>query len=256
MPYDRSGYDFYSTMGATMGNLAGGGNAILLLLTVMAIGGAAIIAFLAHRRHNPGVMRTFTGVAAIIALAYGGGVIAASAASTEQTLLPGDIKWFCGFYLDCHLGMSVERVERVAALSSATGTIKPAGSFHVLTLRLHNNAKNPNIDMLLYRPDARIIDALGNEYTRSSAGEAALDRSERPGAIGAETKVTHTPVDATIVFDLPANIQQPRLQVSEGWIVDRIIELGLINDENSIFHKRSVFSIDGSPGRTASSTNE
>ncbi len=239
-----------------MGNLVGGGNAILFLLTAMAIGGAAIIAFLAHRRHNPAVMRAFAGGAAIIALVYGGGVLVASAASTEQTLVPGDVKWFCGFYLDCHLGISVKRAERVAELPSAAGTIKPAGSFHVLTLRLHNNAKNPNIDMLLYRPDARIIDALGNEYTRSTAGEAALEGGDRPGALGAETKVTHTPVDATIVFDLPANIQQPRLQVSEGWIVDRIIELGLINDENSIFHKRSVFSIDGSRGRTASSTNE
>lgn len=239
-----------------MGKLVGGGNAILLLLTLMAIGGAAIIAFLAYRRHNPNVMRTFAGGAAIIALAYGGGVIAASAASNEQIVEPGDTKWFCGFYLDCHLGMSVERSEKLAALPTASGTVKPAGSFQVLTLRLHNSAKNPNIDMLLYRPDARIIDALGNEYTRSAAGEAALVGSTRPAAIGAETKVTHTPVDATIVFDLPANIQQPRLQVSEGWIVDRIIELGLINDENSIFHKRSFFALDGTLGRTASSINE
>ena len=68
--------------------------------------------------------------------------------------------------------------------------------------------------------------------------------------------MTHTPIDATIVFDLPANIQQPRLQISEGWIVDRILELGLINDENSIFHKRSFFALDGTLGRTASSPNE
>ena len=239
-----------------MGNLVGGGNAILLLLTLMAVGGAAIIAVLAYRKKNPGVMRTFAGGAAIIALAYSGGVIAFSAASNEQILEPGDIKWFCGFYLDCHLGVSVERTEKLAALPTPSGSLKPAGSFHVLTLRLHNNAKNPNIDMLLYRPKARIIDALGNEYTRSTAGEAALAGGPRPAPLGAETKVTHTPVDATIVFDLPANIQQPRLQVSEGWIVDRIIELGLINDENSIFHRRSFFSLDGTLERTASSNNE
>ena len=239
-----------------MGRLVGGGNAILLLLTMMAIGGAAIIAFLAYRRNNLGVMRTFAGGAAIIALAYFGGVMAASAASNEQILEPGDIEWFCGFYLDCHLGISVERTEKLTALPAASGVVKPAGSFHVLTLRLHNNAKNPNIDMLLYRPDARIIDALGNEYRRSAAGEAALVGSRRPAALGAETKVTHTPIDATIVFDLPANIQQPRLQISEGWIVDRILELGLINDENSIFHKRSFFALDGTLGRTASSPNE
>ena len=239
-----------------MGKLVGGGNAILLLLTMMAIGGAAIIAFVAYRRHNPAVMRTFAGGAAILALAYGGGLIAASAASTEQMIEPGDTKWFCGFYLDCHLGMSVERTEKVAALPTANGVVKPAGAFHVLTIRLHNSAKNPNIDMLLYRPNAKIVDALGNEYSRSAAGEAALADSIRPAALGAETKVTHTPVDATMVFDLPANIQQPRLQVSEGWLVDRIIELGLIDDENSILHRRSFFSIDKSPGLTASTINQ
>ena len=239
-----------------MGKLVGGGNAILLLLTVMAIGGAAIIAFLAHRRNNPSVMRTFVGGAAILTLAYFGGLIAASAASTEQIVEQGDIKWFCGFYLDCHLGMSVVRTEKVTALPTAGGSVKPAGAFHVLTLRLHNNAKNPNIDMLLYRPNAKIIDAFGKEYARSAAGEAALGDSIRPAPLGTETRVTHTPIDATLVFDLPANIQQPRLQVSEGWIVDRIIELGLINDENSIFHKRSYFSIDSSLDRTASSVNQ
>ena len=239
-----------------MGKLVGGGNAILLLLTIMAIGGAAIIAFVAYRRHYPAVMRTFVGGAAILALGYAGGVITASAASTEKIIERGDIKWFCGFYLDCHLGMSVERTEKVASLPTASGSVRPAGAFHVLTLRLHNSAKNPNVDMLLYRPDARIIDALGNQYTRSAAGEAALAGSRRPAALGPETKVTHIPVDATIVFDLPANVQQPRLQVSEGWVVDRIIELGLMDDENSVFHKRSFFSIDSSLDRTASGVNE
>ena len=256
-PYDRGSLPvLLGCAGCVMDKLVGGGNAILLLLTIMAIGGAAIIAFVAYRRNNPSVMRTFVGGAAILALAYSGGVIAASAASTERTIETGDIRWFCGFYLDCHLGMSVERTEKLAALPGANGPVKPAGAFHVLTLRLHNSAKNPNIDMLLYRPDARIIDALGNEYRRSTAGEAALGNGARPGSLGVETKVTHNPVDATIVFDLPANIQQPRLQVSEGWMVDRILELGLIDDENSIFHRRSYFSIDKSPDRTASSINQ
>ncbi len=238
-----------------MAQLVGGGNAILLLLTAMAIGGAAIIAFLAYRSHSPGVMRTFIGGAAILGLAYFGGVIAASAASNEQTLQIGDVKWFCGFYLDCHLGMSVESSRRIAALPTSAGEVKATGIFHVLKVKLHNSAKNPNIDMLLYRPDAKVVDALGNEYSRSTAGEAAIAGSGRPAVLGAETKVTHTPVIATLVFDLPANVQQPRLRVSEGWIVDRVIELGLINDENSIFHKRSFFSIDGSSGMTASQAN-
>lgn len=238
-----------------MGNLVGGANAILLLLTVMAVGASAVIAFLAHRRRKSGIARTFFGGAAAIALLYTTGVIAASATSTEQTIEAGDIKWFCGFYLDCHLGISVERSEKLATMPTANGALKAAGSFHVLTVRLHNSAKNPNIDMLLYQPKARIVDALGRVYERSTAAESALAPGMRSQILGAETKVGHTPVDATMVFDLPQNIQRPRLDVSEGWIVDRIIELGLIADENSILHKRALLAIDGST-RTASDTNE
>ena len=233
------------------GSLVGGGNAILLLLTAMGVGGALIIAFVAARRHNRRVARTFAGGAALLGLAYTGGVIAASAASTEKTLAAGDTKWFCGFYLDCHLGLSIERTETTTSLAGPRGPVTPKGAFHIVTLRLHNSAKNPNLDMLLYRPDARIVDAAGRKYDRSPEGEAAL-ATDRPPVLGAETSVGHKPVEATIVFDLPANVQDPRLMVSEGWIAARVIELGLINDENSIFHKRTLMALDGASERTAS----
>lgn len=217
----------------------------------MALGGAILIAFITARRQKPNITRAFLGGAAILAIAYCGGVIAASAASTEKIVAPGDTKWFCGFYLDCHLGMSVERTENVTALPDARGPVKTAGSFYVLTLRLHNSARNPKVDMLLYLPDVRVVDVRGHEYTRSAAGETALAGSARPEPLGTETRVTHQPVDATVVFDLPVNIQQPRLKVSEGWVVDRVIELGLIDDENSIFHKRTLFALDESADPTA-----
>jgi hypothetical protein len=235
-------------------DLVGGTNAILLLLTAMTVGGALLIAIISWRHHNPRVARTFAGGAALVGVAYLAGVLVASAGSQEQTIAQGDTKWFCGFYLDCHLGMSVEGADRVTSIPSASGTLNARGSFHIITVKLENSAKNPNVDMLLYRPVAKVVDASGNEYTRSAAAEAALGTSRAP-VLGAETKVKHEPVMATMVFDLPANIQQPRLLVSEGWIVDRIIELGLIDDENSIFHKRELFAIDGNT-RTASRQEE
>ena len=238
-----------------MGGLVGGGNAILLLLTAMALTSAVVIAFFASRRKKAAVTRTFLGGAAILALAYGGGVLAASAGSNEVTLAPGDTKWFCGFYLDCHLGLSVDRHESLPELAGSGAPVKAAGTFHVLTLSLRNSAKNENVDMLLYHPDAEVIDAAGNRYRRSATAEAALPAT-RPPALGAETKVDHNPLQATIVFDLPANVQEPRLIVTEGWIVDRVIELGLINDENSIFHKRTYLALDASDSRTASSAKQ
>ena len=238
-----------------MGTLIGGGNAILLLLTGMAIASAIVIAFVASRRNNRAVARSFLGGAAILAVAYASGVIAASAVSTEQTLAPGETKWFCGFYLDCHLGLSVDRDDILAELPGPSGPVKAAGRFHVLTLGLHNSAVNPNLDMLLYRPNARIVDASGRTYSRSREAEATLGSSDRPAVLGEETKVSHAPQKATIVFDLPVNVQGPRLIVAEGWLVNRAIELGLIDDENSIFHRRTYQALSPSDARIASSNN-
>jgi hypothetical protein len=239
-----------------MGTLVGGGNAILLLLTGMAIASALVIAFLASRRHKRAVARSFLGGAAILAVAYASGVIAASAVSTEKTLAPGETKWFCGFYIDCHLGLSVDRSEVLNELAGPNGPVRAEGRFHVLTLGLHNSAVNPGLDMLLYRPNARIVDALGRTYSRSAEREAAIASSGRPGVLGEETKVPHEPLKATIVFDLPANVQAPRLIVTEGWIVNRAIELGLINDENSIFHQRTYQALSPADDASVASTNQ
>ena len=235
--------------------LVGGGNAILLLLTAMAVVGALIIAFVASRKRKPEVARSFLAGAAIAALLYGGGVIAASATSTERTLAPGETKWFCGFYLDCHLGLSLDQTEVAAELPGANGAVKAGGNFYVLTLSLHNSAENSNLDMLLYRPQAEIEDASGQRYSRSAPAEAALASGGRPAVLGSETRVSHDPHRATIAFDLPKNVQSPRLIVTEGWILDRTIELGLLNDENSILHKRTYQALSTADSRTASSVN-
>jgi len=236
-----------------MNALVGGANAILLLLVAMAIITACAIAFIASRRRRSAVARTILSGAAILAASYGAGVIAASASSREQTLAAGETKWFCGFYLDCHLGMSVERTETSTSIATSNGSMQAKGVFHIVTLQLHNSAKNPNIDMTLYRPVAKVVDASGREYSRSAVAEAAFAGSEsRPGPLPSEAKVTHEETLATMVFDLPSDIQQPRLLMTEGWIVDRVIELGLINDENSLFHKKTLLSLESAPRRTAS----
>src|SRR5688500_9857926 len=235
-----------------MGGLSGGGNAILLLLTMMAVGGALLIALVTWRRNDKRVARTFLGGAGILTLAYVGGVITASAASSTSIIPQGDVKWFCGFYLDCHLGVSIERVETAETIDAGP---KASGQFHILSLRMHNSAKNPNLDMLLYEPDARIVDALGNEYERSSAAEAAIGRTGRPGPLGSETTVSHEPVRATIVFDLPGGVQQPRLKLNQGWIVERAVELALIGDENSVLHEPTLMALDGT-SRTASAVEQ
>ena len=234
-----------------MSSLEGGGNAIILLLTAMAIAAAVLGAIIAVRRKRRTTTRNFALGAALLLLLYGGGVVVASAASQERVLAPGETKWFCGFYLDCHLGISLQRSETATAVSGPAGRLTANGRYHILTLRLHNSAKNPSLDMMMYRPRVEIVDAAGTRYRRSTAAESAFAAEKRSSPLAVETRVPHKPVDATVVFDLPPDIRSPRLAISEGWIIDRVIELALVNDENSVLHKRTYIALDSNDFRAA-----
>jgi hypothetical protein len=232
--------------GEPMDALVGGGNAILLLLTVLGVGFAAVIAFLAYRRNNRKLVRLIGAAVGVVAVGYVALLLVASATSHERTLARGEVKWFCGFYLDCHLGLSVDGIETAKTIMSPSGPVTASGMFHIVRLRLHNSAVNPAINMTLYDPEARIIDEAGNQYPRSTAAERALASvSTAAQPLPHEMKVTHEPAYATMVFDLPSNAREPRLAITDGWIIDRALELVLINDENSIFHPKTLLALDG-----------
>jgi hypothetical protein len=42
------------------------------------------------------------------------------------------------------------------------------------------------------------------------------------------------------VFDLPRSVRRPRLQFTEGYWIDRLIELFLIGDEDSLLHGKTT----------------
>ncbi len=241
-----------------MNALIGGGNAILLLLTVLGLGGVALAALLDSRRQNRRLMKPLATAGATVALGYATLVLVASVTSTDQTLAQGKVKWFCGFYIDCHLGVSVERTDTARSLPGPNGPVIAQGIFHIVTLRLHNSARNPNLDMTLYQPVITVRDAEGNAYVRAHTAEATLVKSVKPSPVlNAERKVSHQPEFATVVYDLPDNVKMPSIYVREGWILDRAIEFVLVNDENSIFHGKTLLSLDGGYAKrnTGSSPN-
>jgi hypothetical protein len=45
------------------------------------------------------------------------------------------------------------------------------------------------------------------------------------------------------VFDLPENVSNPRLDIAEGIGVDKVFEMFLIGDEDSLWHKRALFKL-------------
>jgi len=46
-----------------------------------------------------------------------------------------------------------------------------------------------------------------------------------------------------IVFDIPTDAANPRLDLREGFGIDHMIEAVLIGDEDSILHKRTLFKL-------------
>ena len=54
-----------------------------------------------------------------------------------------------------------------------------------------------------------------------------------------------------IVFDLPVDVENPRLDMRQGPPLERIVEAFLINDEDSVLHGRVYFKLEDKARRTA-----
>jgi hypothetical protein len=228
----------------------GGGNAIFFLLTVLFTGFLALVALVAWKRKNQSTLRAAIGVGAVVLGVYSALLISAALASRERVLAAGEVKWFCGFYLDCHLGVSVAKVESAKTIAGTRSTVTAHDLFMIVTLELHNSARNPNLDMTLFKPTAFIVDAGRNRYQRNAAAEQAITgvgRFEPP--LEERMKVGHSPVQATLVFDVPADAKSPKLSLDEGFFLDRLIELVLVNDDNSLFHKPTFLALSDEDAR-------
>ncbi|MBA2687483.1 MAG: hypothetical protein H0U64_05215 [Gemmatimonadaceae bacterium] len=225
----------------------GGGNAIFLLLTVLFTGFLALVGLVAWRDSNRTLFRAATGVAGVVIGVYGALLLTAGLASKERVLSQGEVKWFCGFYLDCHLGVSVDKVESAKSLPGANGPVVAKGIFRIITLRFHNSARNPDLDMTIYRPRSELVDARGGKYLRSPEAEIAATRNRSfSPVLDEQLSVGHSPVLATVVFDTPFETPEPRLRIEEGFIVDRVIELLLVNDDNSLLHQPAFLALNKS----------
>ena len=128
--------------------------------------------------------------------------------SGRQTLAPGVPQHFCGFYLDCHLSVTVTKVER-------------GPSAWTVTLRVGNNARRValapvGLRVTLMRPDSgevRLVPEQEGSDGLLQAGEAR---------------------EFTVAFAAPPDGTTPTLRVTEGVGVDRIIEGALLGDDDAL----------------------
>jgi hypothetical protein len=204
---------------------------------LMTIGGtivAAILLAVAVWKKKTWLRNFVVGGVAVWFVFYAVMLLAASFSSKEATLGLNQPKEFCGFYLDCHMHTAVTGVRRAKTIGDRTAR----GEFYVVKVKVFSDARQATIGLLTV--DARVLDENRQEFVRDTEAESRL--GEQPPL---DERIS--PVESferEIVFDLPGGVKNPRLDIREGYGIDHVIESVLIGDEDSIFHKRSLFELE------------
>jgi hypothetical protein len=102
-------------------------------------------------------------------------------------------------------------------------------------VKVFSDAKRANLGLLTV--DAHVVDADDQKYTRDMDSETALGpQPDFDKQISPDESF-----EKEIVFDLPADTKNPRLDIRESYGMDHAIEAVLVDDEYSIFHNRNYF---------------
>ena len=153
--------------------------------------------------------------------------------STEKTLAIGEAKEYCGFYLDCHMHTTVTGVRTAQTLGDRTAN----GKFYIVKVKVFSDAKRARLGLLTV--DTHVVDGENREYSRDTRAEEKL-----PPQPAFEKQVgPEESFEKEVVFDLPADVKDPRLDIAEGFGIDKVIESVLVDDEDSILHKRNYFKL-------------
>jgi hypothetical protein len=205
-------------------------------LATFALAGVTIHALAARRFVR--ATRAFAALATL-GVAYSSVLLTVSLRSTERTLAPGDVLRFCGAFLDCHMGVSVDAVDTLTRIGVAPSqaTASEGGHYLVVTLRVSSNAKRATLR--LGEPDAVLVDAAGRTWHRDATAERVLEGERGPALALTEPVPAGASFTTPLVFDLPREAATPRLRVTDLPFPDRLLELVLIGDEDSLLHRHS-----------------
>jgi hypothetical protein len=204
---------------------------ILMAMTIGGLAAAAILLVVALWKKIGWLKKfVFGGVAVWFAL-YAILLFGSSLLSEEKTLGLNEPKEFCGFYLDCHMHASVASVRRTKTIGDKTAQ----GEFYIVKVKIFSDAKR--VDLGLHSPKLFVVDANGKAYPRFEDAENPAPPFDQKIPAGGS-------FEKEVVFDLPTDVKNPRLDVAEGIGIDKVIEAVLIGDEDSILHKRTRFKLE------------
>lgn len=209
-----------------------------VLLMLMTIGGLVVAAILfAVSIYTKKIwLRNFVlGGVSVWFVFYFAMLIGFSLTSKEKDLALNEAKEFCGFYLDCHMHTAVTDVRKTKTIGNKTAN----GEFYIVKVKVFSNAKAASLGLTTV--DAHVVDTAGRTYYRDTEAESSLPPQP-------DFEKTISPVEnfeKEIVFDLLVDTRNPRLDLREGYGIARAIEAILVDDEDSILHKRAYFRLEG-----------
>lgn len=199
---------------------------------LMTIGGVTVAAVLL-------TIAIYTGKVWLRNFVFGGGAVwfvfyfamllGFSLTSQERELVLDEPKEFCGFYFDCHMHTAVTGVRTTKKIGNKTAK----GEFYIVAVKVSSDAKRATLGF--GGLELFVVDDARNVYHPSTDVENPEPPFTRPVGAGES-------FETEIVFDLPADVQDPRLDIHDdhGWI-----ETLLVDDEDSLLHKRAYFKLDG-----------
>src|SRR5260370_13079289 len=107
-----------------------------------------------------------------------------SLTSRPRVLGLHEAKRFCGFYLDCHMGVSVEAVDTAKTIGARPAQRVAAGRFWIVTVSVSNTAVR--VALRLHHARALVVDGQRRRYERDTApaqrlgADVSLHRHARP----------------------------------------------------------------------------
>lgn len=205
-----------------------------VLLMAMTIGGlfvAGILLIISFWKKIDRLKKFVLGGVAVWFALYALLLFGSSLSSEEKTLHLNEPKAFCGFYLDCHMHTAVTGVRKAKTIGDKTAK----GEFYIVKVKVFSDAKR--VDLGLLAPKFYVIDGDGKAYPR-------VEDAENPEPPFDQKIPAGGSFEREVVFDLPLDIKDARLDVAEGIGIDKAIEAVLIGDEDSILHKRVRFSLE------------
>ncbi len=220
---------------------------VLAFLAAVGLTGLAGVAFLWSLGAGRFVRAVrIAGSGALVLALYGSTWLWSARTLPERTLAPGESKYFCE--IDCHLAYTVQAVERVTTLGEGAAAVNAEGVFLVVTVRTWFDERTISARRGVERPlrpglrDVRVVDGTGRSWQTSLAGQKGLRGSTVPAFQPIRPGESF---DSQYVFDVPADIESPRLLVTDRFPLSAL----LIGHENAPGAGRIYFALED--GRVA-----